>query len=62
MLEVIHNAGYIHNDISLRKIYLGSIQTLDFSDQKLSDENIFEEVILHLSDFSYLTPYKNFVT
>ena len=57
MIEVIHNAGYIHNDICFEKIDLGYDQKLVFKGTKCINENIFDDLTLHFSDFSYFTPY-----
>ena len=62
MIEVIHHAGYIHNDICLEKIDLGKNQRIEFRETKCNTENIFDDLTLHFSDFSYFTPYINFET
>ena len=56
-MEIIHEAGYIHNDLSMDSIAFGSNQILDLKSKETSYKNIFEDKTVHLLDFSYMTPY-----
>ena len=56
VLEVIHNAGYVHNDLSLERIVLGHDQKLK-PNIAFDTDDCFENVDLHLVDFTFMTPY-----
>lgn len=61
ILEIVHQAGYVFNDISMEKILLGPNQTMSLDNGSII-QDYFEDKTLHLVDFSFLTPYKCFVT
>lgn len=60
ILENIHKAGYVHNDLSLDKIVHGLNQKLRTKDDQVT--NCFEDVSLHITDFTYARPYIDFKT
>ena len=62
MLEIVHGAGYIYNDISLDKINLGQKQRIDKEFTSDDTENQLEGKSLNLQDFTYTTPYIDFET
>lgn len=59
ILEVIHGAGYVHNDLSLQRIVPGPDQKLK-PNNKQANHDWFSGVDLHLNDFSLMTPYMDF--
>ena len=61
-LEIVHNAGYAHNDIALDTVVLGQGQIIDLRNQKKKTSSCFAGVTLHVIDFSYMTPYIDFKT
>ena len=57
-LEIIHGAGYVHNNIYLDKVLLGSNQRIEYKKNVSIDyENQLEGKSLHIIDFTSLTPY-----
>lgn len=60
ILEVVHRAGYIHNDIQLEKIVLAENQIISKND--LKNVNAFDRKSLHIINFSFMTPYIDFKT
>ena len=58
IIEVVHRAGYVHNDISLDKILLAQGQTLQINDPE--KDNFFDEKCLHIDNIAYMTPYIDF--
>lgn len=63
VIEIIHKAGYVHNDICLEKIVIGKNQKLEFgqmedeNDEESRSDTIFDGINLHIADFSFMTPY-----
>ena len=57
-LEVIHNAGYIHNDISLDKLSLGSKQRIIDNEEDLTT-NCFKSVTVNIIDLTFVSEYKD---
>jgi len=63
ILEIIHRAGYVHNDLSLEKIVIGPNQFIPSALAKMDQtENLFDEKSVHIVDFEYMTPYIDFKT
>lgn len=64
MIEIIHGAGYVHNDISLDKIHLGTNQKFNLIRRRRYEvfESMFDDKSLHIIDFTFMTPYINFET
>ena len=63
MLEIMHKAGYIHNDISLDKLHLTEGDSIKFKRKKGEYiQDYFENKTLHQYDFKYATPYIDFKT
>lgn len=58
-LEIIHNAGYVYNDLSLDKILVGHNQTVTCDQTNNNTANSFERITFHLVDFSHLSKYTN---
>ena len=61
LLEIIHEAGYVHNDISLRKVVLGYEKQLQF-DYLGSANKTIKPQPFHFMDLSFATPYIDFKT
>lgn len=56
ILETIHSAGYIYNDLKLDNILLGYNQKLPVN---CSQGNCFESTDINLVDFGFATSYLN---
>lgn len=59
LLERIHRAGYIHNDLSLDKIVLAYDQKVAPLPEDSKDD-LFAGVELHIVDFTFMTAYVDF--
>jgi len=57
-LEIIHNAGYIHNDLSLEKMFLGYKQKI-VDDACDLTTNCFKSVPINMQAWTYYTEYTN---
>ena len=60
-MEIVHTAGYVHNDISLSKLMLGYGENIVF-EKNCSECRSFKLKSLHLDDFSFATPYLDLTT
>jgi len=58
-LKIIHDAGYVYNDVKLDNIMTGYNQKLPKTYIK---ENCFEDVKLFLIDYGFATAYRDFTT
>ena len=58
ILEVVHRAGYVHNDISLDQILLAQGQKIQINDPER--DNFFDEKSFHMNNIAYMTPYIDF--
>ena len=56
LIEIIHRAGYIHNNISLDSIALGVGQKI-MIEKKDTTANYLVNTHLCIIDYSYLTPF-----
>ena len=61
LLEIVHTAGYVHNDISLKRLMLGYGEKIVY-EKKCSECRSFKQKSLHLDDFSFATPYLDLTT
>ena len=62
LLEIAHDAGYVHNDIALDTIVTGQGQHMDLLAIQERLSNCFQDVDLYFNDLSYMTPYIDFKT
>ena len=54
MLEQIHSAGYVYNDLKLDNILMDFTENLS---EKNLEGNVFAQVPLHLVDFGFATKF-----
>ena len=57
VLEVIHGAGFVHNDISIDKLAVGTGQRIRLQNEVQTNDNLFDQVSINICDFSYISPY-----
>ena len=58
MLEIIHEAGYVYNNLRFENIHFGLSQYPRFYE---NNDN-FDELTFHIQEFTTATPYKDFST
>ena len=54
-LELIHNSGFVYNDLKPDNILIGLQNKVPISSSRKPYQNIFENVSLHLIDFGLAT-------
>lgn len=59
IIEQIHKAGYVHNDLSLDNIVFGFDDSIKFLKADDYTTNFFRDKTLHLVDYTYMTPYED---
>ena len=57
ILEIIHEAGYVYNNLSPDSVIFGVEKNIRF--KSYQHENCFSEFSCHLIDFNHVTPYKD---
>ena len=62
ILELIHESGFIYNDLKPDNILIGFGQDILLETSKNSPENIFKNVTLNLIDFGLASEWINKVT
>ena len=63
LLEILHDSGYVHNDISLTKLVLCPGQTLNYDPYHPTaspDNNIMQGKDVQFLNYTYATPYVDF--
>lgn len=60
LLEVIHGAGYVYNDISPNKVVFPFNKSFKPNLKIDKSKSIFENKTMHIVDFSFATPYMDF--
>ena len=56
LLEVIHRAGYVYNDISLSRVMLPIHEVIKVPEPTdVKTQSVFEGNTLHIIDFNYVT-------
>ena len=58
--ETIHKAGFVLNELTLNEIRLGHNQKVSSSKLKHLFDSCFNAKTLHLTDFTYATPFYDF--
>ena len=57
MLEIIHNSGFVYNNLAPENIIFNTEKTIRL--RRGQPENCFNEYSAHLIDFSHATPYRD---
>lgn len=65
LLETIHGAGYIYNDLKLENILVGpndNLPSFALNNKNHPGRSVFKKASIHIIDFGFCTPYIDFKT
>lgn len=57
ILEKIHNAGYVYNDLKLDNVLLDMYDMTDLKDLVITETDIFDKMNLNIANYDFVSPW-----